>query len=282
MIVFDQRSSVFHEFRTRFSSTVAYPVEWMVDAPIRFVHWINANVTNQRKLIDENAQLRVQEILLQSRLQKLLALEKENAQLRQLLQSTPEIAGKVAVARILAVALDPNLQEMVLDRGSKDHVYNGQPVLDGFGVMGQVIGVGPLTSKILLLTDRRSAVPVEDYRNGARAIAVGSGVSGLLTLINVPNENDIKPGDLFVTSGLDMRFPVGYPVGMISKIKRYDDGRQEFILSPEAHLAETQQVLLAWPHKTELTEAVQQQLKASESGSGSGSVTNFQNKHIKK
>ena len=134
----------------------------MVDSPINFVYWVNASITSQHHLLDENEKLHVREILLQSRLQKLLALEKENAQLRELLRSTPQVSGQVVVARLLAVELDPNLQQVVLNKGSKENVYEGQPVLDPFGVMGQVIGVGALTSRIQLITDRRSAVPVVD------------------------------------------------------------------------------------------------------------------------
>jgi rod shape-determining protein MreC len=150
LIVLDQRSSVFQSFHTQFFSRVAYPFQRMVDAPVRLMHWLNASVKSQSSLLDENAQLRAEQILLQARLQRLLTLQKENAQLRQLLQSTPQISGRIAVARLLAVGLDPNLEEVVLDKGSKDDVYRGQPVLDGFGVMGQVIGVGPKSIEISL------------------------------------------------------------------------------------------------------------------------------------
>lgn len=262
LIFIDQRFTAFHNFRMRVSSTVAYPFELIVDSPVRFVHWLNASVTTQHHLVRENEELRVREILLQSRLQKLLSLEEENAHLRQLLQSTAEISGRVKVARLLAVALDPNLQQVVLNKGSNDGVYQGQPVLDAFGVMGQVIGVGPLTSKILLITDKLSAVPVEDYRNGVRAIAMGLGASGQLVLMNVPNESDIQSGDLFVTSGLDLCYPVGYPVGVVSKIQHGNDSSTEkILLKPMAHLDRTEQVLLAWPNKTKLTQAIQQQLQ---------------------
>lgn len=265
LIFFDQRCVSFHAFRMRASSTIAYPFQWMVDAPIRFTHWLNASVTTQRHLVRENEELRVQQMLLQSRLQKLLSLEKENAHLRQLLKSTAQISGHVAVARLLAVSLDPNLQQVVVNKGSDDHVYQGQPVLDEFGVMGQVVGVGPLTSNILLITDKQSAVPVEDYRNGMRAIAIGMGSCGQLKLINVPKSNQIQQGDLFVTSGLGLNYPIGYPVGVVSQIKQVAKGLPEKImLSPTAHLDQTEQVLLAWPNKKKLSKAVSAELKASQ------------------
>lgn len=266
LILCDQRSVVFHAERMRFSSAISYPFQWMVDSPIRLMNRINASVTTQDHLVHENEELRAREILLQSRLQKLLVLEKENAELRQLLQSTSQIAGRVAVARILAVALDPNIQQVVLDKGEKDQVYENQPVLDGFGVIGQIVGVGAQTSRVLLVTDKQSAVPVEDYKNGTRAIAVGTGVSGELTLINIPDTTQVQIGDLFVTSGLDLHYPVGYPVGVVAKIEpRKDDPVNKIILIPMAHLNQAEQVLLAWPSKQALTEAVQKELQAAQS-----------------
>lgn len=263
LICVDQRSVVFHAARTRFSSAVAYPFQWVVDAPIRFTEWLSASVTLQRHLVHENEELKVQQILLQSRLQKLLSLEKENTQLRQLLQSTAQVSGRVIVARLLAVSLDPNLQQVVLNKGQQDQVYRGQPVLDAFGVMGQIVAVGSLTSRLLLITDKQSAVPVEDYRTGIRAIAVGLGNAGQLALMNVPDQNDIQVGDLLVTSGLGLCYPVGYPVGVVSKIKQRKNAlSKEIIVSPAAHLDQTEHVLLAWPNKTKLTQAVQQELRA--------------------
>lgn len=264
LIVTDQRSVTFRTWSTRFSSTIAYPFQWLVDAPIRFSQWVNASMTMQQHLVHENEELKVQQILLQSRLQKLLSLEKENAHLRQLLQSTAQISGSVVVARLLAVSLDPNLQQVVLNKGSKDKVYRGQPVLDAFGVMGQVVGVGRLTSKILLITDKQSAVPVEDYRTGMRAVAVGTGSSGQLALMNVPDENNIQLGDLFVTSGLGLCYPIGYPVGVVKTIvQRKNDLSEKIMLSPTAHVDQTEQVLLAWPNKTKLSKAVQAELQAT-------------------
>jgi rod shape-determining protein MreC len=264
LITVSQRSVAFRSFHMRFSSTVAYPFQWLVDAPIRFSQWLNASVTTQRELVHENEELKVRQILLQSRLQKLLSLEKENARLRNLLKSTAEISGKVAVARLLAVSLDPNLQQVVLNKGSQDNVYRGQPVLDAYGVMGEVIGVGALTSRIQLISDKQSAVPVEDYRTGMRALAVGTGSAGQLELTDVPNQNNIQMGDLFVTSGLGLCYPVGYPVGVVTRIaQRKNDLSEKIIVSPTAHLDQTEQVLLAWPNKTKLSKAVQDELQAT-------------------
>ncbi len=257
LMIFDHRSTAFHRFRSKLS-VIVYPVQLLVDAPIKLVHLVVDGFISHRQLTAENAQLRVHELLLQSQLEKLLVLERENTQLRKLLRSSSRVSGRVLVAQLLAVDLDPAVQQLILDKGSRDKVYVGQPVLDAYGVMGQVIDVTPLGSRILVLTDKKSAIPVEDYRNGVRSIAQGMGSAGVLSLLNVPDTTDIRTGDLFVTSGFGLRFPVGYPVGMVIEVKHSPGSRfATIVLRPAAHIDRTQQVLLVWFNKNHLLKAVQ-------------------------
>lgn len=227
---------------------IVWPIQRLVDAPIRAIEWLNQTVTSQEDLLAENATLRAHQLLLQARLQKLLTLEKENAELQNLLQTHHHLGGQAMVGQLLAVDLDPNLNQVVVDKGSRHGVFVGQPVVDAYGVMGQIIDVGPFQSTILLITDPRSAVPVEDYRNGIRAIATGTGDPGYLKLIHVPDTTDIREGDLMVVSNLGVRFPVGYPVGKVLVVAHIPGERfARIIISPVAHLDRSLQVLLLWP-----------------------------------
>lgn len=259
----DQRSRSFHRLRNQLA-VVTTPIQFIVSIPIKLVHWLDSSVITQKTLLAENEQLRAHELLLESKLQKLISLQRENAQLRELLKSSTQITGHVVVAGLLAVDLNPAVHELVVDKGSLQRIYKGQPVLDAYGIMGQVVDVGLLTSKILLVTDARSAVPVEDSRNGIRAIAVGLGEINKLALIHVPETSQIKVGDLFVASGLGLRYPIGYPVGVVTIMQHLPGQRfAHIILKPAAHLDQTEQVLLAWPSKRSMYKAVQQELKSS-------------------
>jgi rod shape-determining protein MreC len=152
------------------------------------------------------------------------------------------------VAQLLAVATDPFVKQVVLDKGHKDKVFVGQPVLDAYGVMGQVIQVGPLTSRVLLISDSHSGVPVQVARNGVRAIAVGDAYTGKLRLMNVQHTVDIRPGDVLITSGLGQNYPEGYPVGQVTHVSK-DPGLQfvTIAVEPAAHLDRSRGVLLVWP-----------------------------------
>ena len=265
LIILDQKVLFFQKIRADLALALI-PLQYLVSVPIKTIHWITINVTTQQQLVADNARLRAHELLLESKLQKLLVLERENAQLRTLLKSTAHVGGaRMVVAQLLAVNLDPNLQQIIVDKGIRNHIYLGQPVLDAYGVLGQVIQTGLLTSKVMLISDPKSAVPVQDYRNGIRAIAFGMGSSGKLLLINIPDTSDIQKGDLFVSSGLGLHYPVGYPVGVVSELERDSSKRFEtIILQPSAHLDQSQQVLMTWPNKTSLAQDAHQELNLKE------------------
>lgn len=239
---------------TRVRSTLAYvvtPLQNIVDKPTQWLSHMQSKIASRAALTQENANLRAQQLLLRARLQKSLALERENRQLRALLNSSTELnKEQLQVAQLLAVNIDRFQQHMILNQGQSAAVHIGQAVLDPYGVLGQVERVLPETSQVLLLTDRRSAIPVEITRNGIRAIAVGLGALQQLSLVNLPKTIDIRVGDVIVTSGLGRRYPAGYPVGVVQEVVR-DPGQAftQITVTPSAHLNRTRLVLLVKQEK---------------------------------
>lgn len=236
-------------------SVFVYPVQYVVNLPITAGEWFSEGLTSRQDLLEENSSLQAQNLLLKRELQKLEILESENNRLRELLDSSLKVEERVLVAEILAIDLAPFSQQIVINKGSRDNVHSGQTILDSDGVIGQVVHVNPLNSTAMLITDPSHAVPVENNRNGLRAIAVGTGKPDHLELPNIHRNADIQKGDLFITSGLGGRFPPNYPVGRISKIERSPD--QQFVevtLQPTAHLESSRQVLLLWTEHQQTTE----------------------------
>jgi rod shape-determining protein MreC len=250
LMLLDRREQ--HLVRVRQAlSVVVYPVRVAVDLPFRT--WANLSDTFAARdaLIAENQQFRRERLETESRLQRLDSLERENARLRELLDSSGRVAIRSLVAEILAVGLDPYRQRL-LDRGLVDGVYVGQALLDAQGVVGQVVRVGPLTSEVLLITDPDSAVPVSVNRNGLRTIAVGTGDSSRLRLRNLTNNANIEVGDLLVSSGLGGVFPPGYPVGRVVEVtRRTDQAFAEVIADPTSLLDRDREVLLVWNEPAE-------------------------------
>ena len=228
-------------------SLVVYPVRVLVDLPFRAWASLRTTFADREALIAENEQLKHERLNTEFRLQRLAALESENARLRELLDSTARVGSRALVAEILAVDLVPYRQRFDLNRGLVDGVYVGQALIDAQGVVGQIERVGPLTSEAVLITDADHALPVSVNRNGLRTIAVGTGDSSLLRLPYLTNNADIQVGDLLVSSGLGGVFPAGYPVGRITDVRRRpDQSFAEVIATPASALDRDREVLLVW------------------------------------
>jgi len=248
-MVLDKYVPATEQVRTALSLPLA-PFQYLVSAPIQWFDKLSYLLSKQDSLHQENIDLKAEQLLLKAELQRVAAIESENNHLKGLLQSSQQIHGKTLIAQLLAVDSDLSLRQIVLDKGSHNGVFLGQPVLDASGVMGQVIQVSPLTSRVLLINDVKSGIAVENARNGVRSIAMGDSYSGRLRLMNVPQTADIKAGDMFLTSGLSDRYPPGYPVGKVAAVT-YDPGLpfMSILLEPSAHLNQSRQVLLVWPVK---------------------------------
>ena len=232
-------------------SVLVYPLQWLVNLPETTGEWFRESLSTRRDLQEENASLRTQQLVLNTQLQRLEALEAENMRLRALLDSSFQVGKRpMLIAELLSVDMDPYRHQIEINKGTLDHLYEGQPLLDSRGVMGQLIHVGPFTSTAMLITDPSHAIPVQINRTGLRTIALGTGSIDRLDLPHIPTNADVRVGDLLVTSGLGGRFPPGYPVAEVTSVEQ-DPGNTFSIVEarPRANLDRSREVLLVWPAK---------------------------------
>ena len=247
LVTADHRFHHLESLRAGLSAAV-YPIRLLADLPVALGRWGLEALNSRRKLAELNDRLSHENLLLRGRLQKLAALEAENMRLRAMLDSSPKSADKVLIAELLAVDLDPYTHQIVINKGERHGVYRGQPLLDAEGVMGQVVHTGPLSATAMLITDPSHAVPVQVNRNGLRSVALGTGKADQLDLPHIPQNADIRPGDLLVTSGLGGRFPAGYPVAKVVAVsKRPGSAFARITAAPTAALGRSREVLLSWP-----------------------------------
>ena len=224
-----------------------YPVQIVVDAPVRLWGWVGESTTSRNQLELELGRLQAERLLTNARLQRLTALEAENARLRALLDARTRVRDEVRVAEILAVDSNPYEHNLVIGVGSRDGVYDGQAIVDANGVVGQVIRTGITTAQAILISDADHALPVEVNRNGLRTIAKGTGEIDRLDLPFMPNNADIRAGDLLVTSGLGGAFPAGYPVAVVRSVTRIPhEPFADVTATPAAALEQVREVMLIW------------------------------------
>ena len=209
--------------------------------------WIRESTTEQNKLQLELSRLKAERLLTNARLQRLIALEAENARLRDLLDARSQFRDEIRVAEIMAVDANPYRHNIVIDIGEREGAYDGQAIIDAVGVIGQIIETGLTTSQAMLISDPSHSLPVEVNRTGLRTIANGTGEFSRLDLPFITNNADVQPGDILVTSGLGGAFPAGYPVAVIATVNRIpQEPFADVTATPSAALDQVREVMLIW------------------------------------
>jgi len=242
----DHRQNHLDTVRTAISAAV-YPMQIAVDAPFRFWNWIAESTAERNALQLEVARLQAERLLTRAELLQQTALRAENDRLRALLEARPRSRDEIRVAEIMAVDANPYRHSIVIDIGARDGVYAGQAIVDANGVIGQVLEVGMNTSQAILISDPSHALPVEVSRNGLRTIANGTGEFNRLDLPFLPNNADIRTGDVLVTSGLGGAFPAGYPVATVDSVNRVPQAPFADVTAvPSSALDQVREVMLIW------------------------------------
>jgi rod shape-determining protein MreC len=202
------------------AAVILYPLQRIAAAPAGIVQRMGDFFVTHGSLRTDNERLTRENFEQGALLQQMKALEAENAQLRNLLAARERLPVKLTVAEVLYAARDPFSRKVIIDRGSQHDVHPGQPVVDNRGVVGQVTRVYPWLSEVTLVTDKGQFVPVQNVRNGLRAVIGGTGSDGALELRFVPLQADYQSGDELVTSGIDGVYPPGLPVAQVTQVER--------------------------------------------------------------
>jgi len=247
MMLADSRFSYLSQVRF-YASYLVTPLHWLADTPRSISDSVNNNFQSRSYLIGENQRLKEQLLTLQFRLQKQEHLEAENQRLNELLNASSIVDERGVLAQVIGESPDPFIKRVLINKGSSDGVFVGQPVLDAYGLMGQVIEVEPFTSWVLMITDPQHSTPIQVNRNGNRAIASGTQDSlHRLVLNNISDTFDVREDDVLVTSGFGGRFPAGYPVGVASSVV-HDPGEPfaTVTIEPTAQLDRSRNVLLVF------------------------------------
>ena len=247
LMLLDARSQQLQ--RIRAGLTVLFsPIQVIAAIPVRVGGALVDFVRGDQALRAELERLQTQQPLLMARLERYEAIEAENAHLRALLGTSALVADKAVAAELRAVASEPFRRTIVIAKGEKDGLYVGQPVIDPYGIRGQIDEVGVLQSKAILITDPGHAIPVQVNRNGLRAIAFGTGASDTVSIRYLTASADIKEGDLLISSGIGGGFPFGYPVAKVKKIvANPNESFLDIVATPMALIGHDKEVLLIWP-----------------------------------
>lgn len=155
-------------------------------------------------------------------------LEAENKSLRELLKFVPDPDAAYITGRVIADTGGAFAHSLLLNAGSRDGIAKGQAVVTGDGLVGRIAGVGSRSSRILLISDLNSRIPVVVEPGRVRAVLAGDNTDSP-RLTHLPPGSILSPGDMVVTSGHGGAFPVGLAVGVVSAVSENGATVQPFV-----------------------------------------------------
>lgn len=215
------------------AATVAAPVGQTGSATRNGIGGMVDTVAGYIRAGSKNAELERQLAIARTRLIEAQAIHAENVRLKALLEIDGGQAETVARARLIGATPSSSRRFALIDAGWDKGVRTGQPVRTDSGLVGRVLEVGPGASRVLLISDTASVVPVRRATDGIPAFAQGAGDGTLrIRLINL-GPNPLRPGDVLVTSGSGGLFRPNTPVAMVVKLTH--DGAIGRILSDPAN-----------------------------------------------
>ncbi|AIS53726.1 rod shape-determining protein MreC [Vibrio coralliilyticus] len=248
LMLADSRLGAFAQVRYLLNSMVA-PIQYLADVPRTMFDGVYERFNIRKDFMESNHQLKREILRLKNDMLLLDQYREENQRLRKLLGSSFVRDERKVVTEVMAVDTSPYRQQVVIDKGQIDGVYVGQPVANEKGIVGQVTFVSAHNSRVLLLTDSQSAIPVQVIRNDIRVIASGNSKIDRINLDHIPISLDIQEDDLLVTSGLGGVYPEGYPVAHVVNVVR--DTAREFAAieaEPVVDFERLRYLLLIWPN----------------------------------
>lgn len=254
VLVVQWRSTWLEPLQSSFFSYVYQPVSAVVHAPIRRFVSVSQRWQDEREDLAQLDKLAEENRALKAQLQQFGHLRAENRRLRMLMDSSLTVTEPVLIAELVDTAIDGYSETVLINKGMRHGVYLQQPIIDPFGLVGQVVAVYEQTARVMLISDARSRVPSYVERTSQRVTVLGSAERGELVLPWQRYESDIEVGDRLISSGLGGVFPRGYPVAEVVAIEQDKDSSfLQVVLKPIAHLPSMLEVLLLDTRVSEAT-----------------------------
>lgn len=218
LITSSVRPSFLQEPRTAMTD-IATPVLELLGQPFRYLADHVGGMSGLSELKAENEQLKADNARLKQWYQTALLLQAENKSLRDLLNVIPEPKQRFVSTRVISDTGSSFIKTLLIKAGRADGISDGQAVMAERGMIGRVIDVGDKASRVLLLNDINSRVPVMVQGVNRHAILAGAN-DDLLLLNHVPKDTLIEVGAKIITSGHGGLFPQGLPVGQVVKVEQ--------------------------------------------------------------
>jgi len=201
-----------------FIKDTIYRGSLVVSIPFKSFDNIAENINDHLDLYNNYSKLKIENDELKNNISKSDFLELENTQLRKLIEEQVSSSSSLVSARILLDKQSPYLNSFIINIGSNKNIKNGMAVLDGKNFIGRIVDVNFFSSRVLLVSDLNSKIPVISEPSAHHAILSGHGEKAP-SLEYLPENHSIKDGDKVYTSGKEGIFSPGIPIGIVKMEK---------------------------------------------------------------
>ena len=203
----------FNYFRSFIKDTI-YRGSLVVSAPFKIFDSFADYIDKHLNLYSNYDELKKENNKLKNNISESDFLEFENAQLRKLIEEQVSSSSDLLSARVMIDKQSPYLNSFIINVGSNKNIKNGMAVLDGKNFVGRIVDVNFFSSRVLLVSDLNSKIPVIIEPSGHHAILSGRGTDKPI-LEYLPENYTIQDGDKVYTSGKEGIFSPGIPIGEI-------------------------------------------------------------------
>jgi len=231
--------------------TVLNPIVELILLPRDGLIFISDHISTISSLNNRLFRLEQEQALNSEALLVLEQLKNENADLRKLLNLKSNFSNSSTAAELRYKLPDPYSKRIVIDRGSRDQIKIGQPVISADGIVGQITQVFNNKSEVTLLSDSNLSIPVFLPRTRIKAITKGKGTTDGFELNYTDLSANILIGDKIFTSGLDGLYPPGIIVGEVTSVLAATPGQFPVINAKPSTLAGIKHQLLILNVETE-------------------------------
>ena len=195
-------------------------------------------------LQQKHDELKERNLKLQQMIMHYQSLEEENQRIRGLLSIANRMPFETKLVQVIGV-VPGNMSRIMIDKGNRHGLVQGQAVVGGSGILGLLAEVNPFSSRVMLISDQDSAVPVRVRRTGFRSILGGTGNMDIMLLENVPTSEEILVGDILESTGLGGIYPPGYAIGQVTSfVLEVTSTYAEVTVRPLTDLADIQDALV--------------------------------------
>ena len=249
-IIIDHKYNQADYARSFINDIIVYPLYNLSSIPRNIITSFMKEQEDIEILNSQIKDLKAENMSLKIKLQEFDSLKEENERLLAIEKKSLTSTKKQKIAKVLNNSASPTRKIAIIDKGQNDGLFKSQNVIGVNGLIGQIVELNMMSSKIILINDINHNVPGNISRTGEKVIIAGSSGDNDLMIQFTPIDTDIKVGDIITTSGVAGRFKSNIPIGKVVSITKDPEKKfSDIDVKAFENLNNLSDVILIWDYQ---------------------------------